>query len=210
MQIKPIFISFSADGSEGSRAGAGGGSNTGGDQTVTIAKSEHIKLTERVTFLEAESKKAFKERDDAKAELKTSLEEETNKTSENLRLAEEKAQKITELEQALSKLETEKQDYKASFEGLEGSVRKSYLEQLSDEHKNIAGLIPTIEGLAEYVKLNRAGAPAGTDSGKPGSGHKDYTSSKWDDLNHEEKEEIRTKRPDLWRKLYKDKFGTEP
>lgn len=200
MQIKPIFILFNADGSGGNPTGAGGGSGSnGGDQTVTISKSEHIKLTERVSFLEAESKKAFKERDDAKSELKTRLEDETNKT-----------QKITELEQALSKLETEKDTYKASFEGLEGSVRKSYLEQLSDEHKNIAGLIPTVEGLAEYVKLNRAGAPAGTDSGKPGSGHKDYTSAKWDDLNHEEKEEVRTKRPDLWRKLYKDKFGSEP
>jgi hypothetical protein len=199
MQIKPIFILFNADGSGGSASGAGGGQNTGGDQTVTLAKSEHIKLTERVTFLESESKKAFKERDDTKTELKTKIDEEATKT-----------QKITELEQALSKLETEKAEYKAGFEGLEGSVRKSYLEQLSDEHKGVAKLIPTIEGLAEYVKLNRAGTPAGTDSGKPGSGHRDFTSSKWDDLNHEEKEEVRTKRPDIWRKLYKDKFGTEP
>lgn len=29
----------------------------------------------------------------------------------------------------------------------------------------------------------------------------------WDDLTYDEKEALRKKRPELWRKLYKEKFG---
>lgn len=124
--------------------------------------------------------------------------------------SEDKSKKITELEQALTNLETERNEYKTRLEGLDSSVRKTYLEQLSTEHRKIAGLIPTIEGIAEYVKLNTKSPPAGTDSGKSGSGYKDYSTTKWDDLKYDEKEEIRAKRPEVWRKLYKEKFGQEP
>jgi hypothetical protein len=46
--------------------------------------------------------------------------------------------KILELEQALTNLETERNDYKTRLDGLESSVRKSYLDQLTDDHQKIA------------------------------------------------------------------------
>ena len=33
--------------------------------------------------------------------------------------------------------------------------------------------------------------------------------SKWDDLNYNEKEALRKKRPEVWRKLYREKFGVD-
>ena len=71
---------------------------------------------------------------------------------------------------------------------------------------NIAELIPTIEGLREYVTLNVAKPPAGSDSARPGSGGAELT-AKWDELSYNEKEDLRKKRPELWKKLYREKFG---
>ena len=138
------------------------------------------------------------------------LEAEAAKTIEITETSEKQSKKILELEQALTNLETERNDYKTRLEGLDSSVRKTYLEHLNDEHRKVAEHIPSIEGLAQYVKLNTKSPPAGTDSGKPGAGYRDYSGTKWDDLKYEEKEEIRTKRPEVWRKLYKEKFGQEP
>jgi hypothetical protein len=138
------------------------------------------------------------------------LKAEASKTAEITEASERQSKKILELEQALTNLETQRNEYKTRLEGLDSSVRKTYLDQLTGDHQKIAKLIPTLEGLTDYVKLNTKTPPAGTDSGKPGAGYKDYTGTKWDDLKYDEKEEIRTKRPDLWRRLYKEKFGQEP
>jgi hypothetical protein len=138
------------------------------------------------------------------------LETEAAKTIEITEASGKQSIKILELEQALTNLETERNDYKTRLDGLESSVRKTYIDQLTDDHQKIAKLIPTVEGLAQYIKLNTKSTPAGTDSGKPGSGYKDYSGTKWDDLTYDEKEEIRTKRPEVWKKLYKEKFGREP
>jgi hypothetical protein len=136
-----------------------------------------------------------------KCEL-TKIESEAAKSIELLKQSEEKGKKITELEQALNNLEAQKEEYRTRFEGLESSVKAEYIERLPEEHKTVAKLIPTIEGLAEYVKLN---------SRKPaGNTGKEFPNSKWDDLSYNEKEDIRKKRPELWRKIYKEKFGHNP
>lgn len=137
------------------------------------------------------------------------LRAEAARTAELLKQSEENGKKITELEQALDNLEAQKEDYKARFEGLEGSVRADYLEKLPEEHRPIAKLITTVEGLAEYVKLNSQ-KPAGSDSAKPGFTGKEFLNAKWDELSYNEKEEIRKKRPEFWRKIYKEKFGHNP
>lgn len=34
--------------------------------------------------------------------------------------------------------------------------------------------------------------------------------TKWDELSYDEKENLRVKRPALWKKLYREKYGTNP
>lgn len=114
--------------------------------------------------------------------------------------------KISELENTVTSLQTEKDTLAKNYTELEGKIKNDYMEQLSDEHRKIAGLIPTIEGLKEYVKLNAAKPPAGSDSARPGAGTAELA-SRWDDLSYNEKEELRKKRPELWKKLYREKFG---
>jgi hypothetical protein len=137
------------------------------------------------------------------------LESDASKANEFLKQSEEKGKKITELKQALDNLEAQKEEYRTRFEGLESSVRAEYLDKLPEEHRSIAALIPTIAGLAEYVKLNNRN-PAGSDSARPGNSGKEFPNAKWDELSYNEKEEIRKKRPELWKKIYRDKFGHNP
>ncbi len=119
-------------------------------------------------------------------------------------------EKIRELESSVNSLRTEKESITKRYNELETGIKQQYYEQLSDDHKKIAQLIPTVEGLAEYVKLNTQKAPAGSDTARPGAGYSEANTAKWDELNYNEKEELRKKRPELWRKLYREKFGTNP
>lgn len=110
----------------------------------------------------------------------------------------------------MNTLRTEKESISKRYNELETGIKQQYYEQLSDEHKKIAQLIPSVEGLAEYVKLNTQKPPAGSDSARPGAGYSEANTAKWDELNYNEKEELRKKRPELWRKLYREKFGSNP
>lgn len=157
---------------------SGGGSTPADDkEKVTLTKAEHEKLVKN-------SNEFFK--------LKNA-----NVKTEN---------RIKELEGSVRSLADEKESITEKFTALEQGVKQQYYEQLPDEHKKIAELIPTIEGLRDYVTLNAAKPPAGSDSARPGSGGAELT-AKWDELSYNEKEDLRKKRPELWKKLYREKFG---
>ncbi|MEO8514514.1 MAG: hypothetical protein ABI543_13215, partial [Ignavibacteria bacterium] len=153
-----------------------------GEETVTLNKSEHEKLLNESAELVK-----FKE---------------NNST--------ETPARIKELEISVNSLHSEKESITKKYNELESGIKQQYYEQLSDEHRKIALLIPTVDGLREYVKLNSQKAPAGSDSARPGAGFSDSINSKWDELNYNEKEELRKKRPEHWRKLYREKFGSNP
>ncbi len=150
---------------------------TGGEGKITLSKSEHDKLI--------------------------------NDSQELVKLKESAGNdslKVKQLEEKVIALTGERDTAVKNHSDLESSIKAEYLEQLSDEHKKIAELIPGIESLKQYVKLNAAKPPAGSDSARPGAGAAELN-SKWDDLTYDEKEELRRKRPELWRKLYREKFG---
>lgn len=164
------------------------GSTSGGKDmkgNISISRTEYDELTGKIALLEENAGKS------------KSLEDENSK-------------KVKELQSGLSNITAERDELKDKFTALTNSVKRTYLEQLSDEHKSIAVHLPTIESLAEYVILNRKQPPAGTDSGKSGAGYKDYSAVKWDDMSYDEKEDLRKKRPEVWKKLYKGKFGRNP
>lgn len=159
-----------------------GAGSSAGEESVTLTKAEHEKL-----------------KNDS-AEL-VKLKEKGSSTE---------TEKIKELEISVNTLRTEKESISKRYNELETGIKQQYYEQLSDEHKKIAQLIPSVEGLAEYVKLNTQKPPAGSDSARPGAGYSEANTAKWDELNYNEKEELRKKRPELWRKLYREKFGSNP
>ena len=156
----------------------GGGGSSPPEEKVTLTKAEHEKLLKN-------SNDFFR--------LKNA-----NVKTEN---------RIKELEGSVKSLTDEKENVIQKFTALEQGVKQQYYEQLSDEHKKIAELIPTIEGLRDYVSLNAAKPPAGSDSARPGSGGGAELTAKWDELSYNEKEDLRKKRPELWKKLYREKFG---
>lgn len=157
---------------------SGGGSTPADDkENVTLTKAEHEKLVKDSNeFIRLKN-----------ANVKTES-------------------RIKELEGSVKTLADEKENITQKFTALEQGVKQQYYDKLSDEHKKIAELIPTIEGLRDYVSLNAAKPPAGSDSARPGSGGAELT-AKWDELSYNEKEELRKKRPELWKKLYREKFG---
>ena len=155
-----------------------GAGSSAGEESVTLTKAEHEKL---------------KNDSDELVKLK-----EKGSSTET--------EKIKELEISVNTLRTEKESISKRYNELETGIKQQYYEQLSDEHKKIAELIPTIEGLRDYVTLNAAKPPAGSDSARPGSGGAELT-AKWDELSYNEKEDLRKKRPELWKKLYREKFG---
>lgn len=157
----------------------------GGSAQVTISAEEHKALLDNSAKLDAAV-------------------QEKKKTEEEL------SSKIKLLEEEKESLKKEKDTAENNLAGLELTVKNEYLERLSEDHRIIAALIPSIEGLAKYVKLNEAKLPAGADTTRPGSGGRDMPGAKWDDLSYDEKEDLRVKRPALWKKLYREKFGTKP
>lgn len=178
-QGKKMKILFNTDGGSSS---AGGSSGT--EETISIPKAEHEKLVSESGEL---------------AKLKDS----------SGKFQKENSAKVKELENSLNTLKGENESITQKYNELEGGIKQNYYEQLSDEHKKIAKLIPTVEGIAEYVKLNTQKPPAGSDSARPGAGTSDNFNAKWDELSYTEKEDLRKKRPELWRKLYREKFGRE-
>lgn len=163
--------------SDDGSTGGGGSSPAEDNDNITITKAEHEKLIKN-------SNEFFRLKN---ASLKTES-------------------KIKELEGSVKSLTDEKESVTQKFTALEQGVKQQFYEQLSEEHKKIAELIPTIEGLRDYVGLNSAKPPAGSDSARPGTGGAELT-AKWDELSHNEKEDLRKKRPELWKKLYREKFG---
>ena len=159
-----------------------GGGSSQNQETVTLTKAEHEKLVSQSNEL---------------VKLK-----ESGPAAGSAR--------IKELEISVNSLQSEKESITKRYNELETGIKQQYYEQLSDEHKKVAQLIPTVEGLAEYVKLNTQKAPTGSDSARPGAGFSDSFNSKWDELSYNEKEDLRKKRPELWRKLYREKFGSNP
>ncbi len=198
-------ILFTDDGG----AGAGGAGGGGGAADQGGAQGSQAK-----TYSENEFNELKTQRDNLKSELgtvKSRLQAIEEKDKEAKDLLPAKEQKIKELEQTVETLSGKLTDTETKLTELDKTARKVYLDQLSDEHKKIAKLIPTVEGLAEYAKLNATTPAAGQDAGRSGgTSAVDYSNMKWDDLSFDQKEEMRTKQPELWKKAYKEKYGTNP
>lgn len=188
--------------------GAGGGG--GGTETVEDLKAKLAAAEAKATDAEAkltkeseEKKEIIRKRDELKGKLKAIEDAKTIESGEFKPLYEQEKTKR-------EALEADAADAKAKLEAIETAVKEDLFAQLPEEHKGIAKLIPTIEGLREYVKVNALKPAPGQDPGKPGTGAVDYKDKKWDDLDYNEKMKLEKDNPDVYKKLYKDKYGTNP
>lgn len=172
------------------------------------SKALEAKLTaleQSVAALEGNNKNLVEEKRKVEQELKVLKDKDKNAAE----LLPEKENKIAELEKTLTEITEAKTAEETKRKDLEASIRKTYLEQLPEEHRAIASLIPTIDGLVGYTKLNAVKAPP-SDSGKTGTGNVDTTGKKWNDLNEVELAELRKSNFREYAKLYKEEYGIVP
>lgn len=209
MKFKGMQILFNEDGGAGS-GGAGGNGGAGTEPPKTYSESEFNDVKQRADAEKEKARNLEVERDRAIAEAEKLKKEKSETGLADKELAEARGKRITELENSLAETTKTVNEIKTEKKALEDSVRKSYIDQLPEEHKGIANLIPTVEGLAEYVKVNAAGPKAGQDAGKPGGGTVDTTNKKWKDLSQKDLDTLYSTKPEEWRKLYKEHYGTNP
>lgn len=169
-------------------------------------ESKINELTESIGKLEGNNKALVEEKRKVEAELKAFK----DKGKEASELLPEKEQRIKELEGQLTETKTAKEAEEQKRIALETSVKKSYIDQLPENHKGIASLIPTIDGLAEYVKLNGTPPPPPSNSGKPGTGNIDTTGKKWEDFNDTELADLRKANFKEYSRLYREVYGVNP
>lgn len=195
----------------GGAGGAGGNGGAGTEQKKTYSESEFNDVKARADAEKERARTLEVERDRLKAEAERLKNEKSEAGLADKELAEARGKKITELEASIADITKTAEEVKTAKKALEDSVRKTYIDQLPDEHKAIANLIPTVEGLAEYVKVNGTGKPLGQDPGRSGgTGVVDTTNKKWGDLSQKELDELYASKPDEWRRLFKEKYGRNP
>lgn len=202
---KFMQILFTDEGGAGT-GGAGGGS---GASDQGGAQGSQPK-----TYSENEFNELKTQRDNLKSELgtlKSRLQAIEDKDKEAKDLLPAKEAEITRLNSELDTVTKKLTETETKYTELDKNVKKTYLDQLSDEHKKVAKLIPTFEGLVDYVKLNGTQQAAGQDAGKSGGApNKDYSNSKWNDLSFDEKAVLKDKQPEVWKRMYREHFGFNP
>lgn len=169
-------------------------------------ESKVTELSESISKLESNNKALVEEKRKAEAELKIFK----DKGKEATELLPEKETEINNLKNQLTEITTAKEAEEKKRVDLETSVKKTYIEQLPKEHQAIASLIPTIEGIAEYVKLNGVTPPPAGDKGKPGTGTVDTTGKKWEDFSDTELADLRKANFREYSRLYREVYNINP
>lgn len=169
-------------------------------------ESKVTELSDSISKLEGNNKALVEEKRRIEAELKAFK----DKGKEATELLPEKEQRISQLETQLAEIQTAKEAEEQKRIALETSVKDSYLKQLPENHRGIASLIPTIEGIAEYVKLNGTPPPPPSDNGKVGTGNIETTGKKWDDFNDTELADLRKANFKEYSRLYRENYGLNP
>lgn len=187
--------------------GAGGGG--GGAETDTV-ESLKAKLAEANDKLIKETnikEDVIKQRDKLKADIRAAEDADAIEAGRIKELYEKTKAEKDKISAELEEAKT----YKEKLLDMEKTTRQELIDQLPEEHKAIASLIPAIDGLRNYVKLNAAKPPAGSDPGRPGGkGKVDYSNTKWDDLTFDDKADLEKNDKVTYARLYKEKYGINP
>lgn len=172
---------------------------------LEATKAEMDKLKSDLEYQKSEAKKAFEKRDEFKQELEKLKNADLEKQNQFKELYEKEKENSTNLSKQLDELNP----FKEKWTSYEKSRRETLLNEVKDEElKTVAQKLELtdLEKFAEKLK----GTKLPTEAGRGGTGNFNYEGKKWDDLQSKDKEELHKSQPDLYRKLYYEKYRRQP
>jgi DNA repair exonuclease SbcCD ATPase subunit len=179
------------------------------DQTLTAEQVEQLKADlakERSDkeFQIAEAKKAFEKRDEFKKQLEAIEKEKLESTNQFQDLYKKEQERSSTLEKQLEELNP----FKDKWTSYETARRETLLKEIEDADLKEVGAKMELLDLEKFAtKIKKPVLP--TDGGR-GGGSFDYDGKKWDELSSDDKEKLSKDKPDIYKKLYYEKYRRNP
>lgn len=156
----------------------------------TVSKDEYLKLQQKLEQLEAKQKEDERKANEKKGEYKKLYDEEKAKND------------------ALAK---DSEELKTLRDGMKKEFLDSLPETERETHKKVLDNINDVSLIRDYAKIHQKEETPGTDGGKPGQGKSiSIKDKKYDDFTMAERSILADKQPDDYKKLYREKFGSDP
>jgi len=180
------------------------------DKTITAEqyaelKAQLDKVNSDLEYQRSEAKKAFEKRD----EYKKQIEEAETKKAQEQNQFKELYEKEQETKKALESEVNTYKPYKEKWETYETTRRGSLLEKVEDADLKKAYEKLELSDLELVVAKITSKTPP-TDQGRSGKTNFDYNGKKWDEISSADKETLAKDQPDIYRKLYYEKFRRQP
>ena len=174
-------------------------------QKLTELESKVTTLATDKEYWEKEAKGAFEKRDGFKKQLESIEKEKLESTNQFQDLYKKEQERATTLEKQLEEVKP----FKERWTNFETTRKESLLKDIEDPDLKEVGKKYELEDLEILVaKIKKPILP--TDGGRSGGGSFNYEGKKWDDLQSKDKEELSKSNPDLYRKLYYEKYRRNP
>lgn len=179
--------------------------NTLTAEQIAQIKADLDKTKADLEFQKSEAKKAFEKRDEFKKQLETIEEEKLKATNQFQDLYEKEQERATSLEKQLEELNP----FKDKWTSYETGRRETLLKEIEDpDLKKVGEKMELLDLETFTAKVKKP--ILNTDGGRSGGGSFNYEGKKWDDLQSKDKEELSKSNPDLYRKLYYEKYRRNP
>lgn len=180
------------------------------DNSITAEQLEALKADLEKTradleFQKTEAKKAFEKRDEFKKQIDAIEEEKLKATNQFQDLYKKEQERASTLEKQLGELNP----FKEKWTSYETARRESLLKEIEDaDLKKVGEKMDLLDLETFTAKVKKP--IVNTDGGRRGGGFFNYEGKKWDDISSKDKEELNKNNPELYRKLYYEKYRRNP
>lgn len=180
------------------------------DNNITAEQLEALKADLEKTradleFQKTEAKKAFEKRDEFKKQIDAIEEEKLRATNQFQDLYKKEQERASTLERQLEELNP----FKEKWTSYETARRESLLKEIEDaDLKKVGEKMDLLDLETFTAKVKKP--IVNTDGGRGGGGSFNYEGKKWDDISSKDKEELNKNNPELYRKLYYEKYRRNP
>lgn len=180
------------------------------DNNITAEQLEALKADLEKTradleFQKTEAKKAFEKRDEFKKQIDAIEEEKLKATNQFQDLYKKEQERASTLEKQLEELNP----FKEKWTSYETARRESLLKEIEDaDLKKVGEKMDLLDLETFTAKVKKP--IVNTDGGRSGGGSFNYEGKKWDDISSKDKEELNKNNPELYRKLYYEKYRRNP
>ncbi len=179
------------------------------DNTITAEQYAELKAQldkekSDKEFQIAEAKKAFEKRDELKQKLEAIEKEKLESTNQFQDLYKKEQENSTTLKSQLEEV----LPYKEKWTSYETARRETLLNDIDDPDLKKVGEKMELSDLETFaVKIKKP--TVSTDSAR-GGGKIEYDGKKWDELSSDDKEKLSKDKPDIYKKLYYEKYRRNP